>query len=112
MRNILTDVKTQTQNTVADIRRIVYELRPPALDDLGLIGALQAHLGQYRGAHSVKIRFDAPDELPPLSAAVQVNAYRIVLEAVNNVVKHAGAGICLVEVNTETGDGKQELLLS
>lgn len=107
-RKILGDVKAQTQNTVADIRRIVYELRPPALDDLGLVGALQAHLGQYHSMNGLQIRLDAPDELPPLSAAVQVNAYRIVLEAVNNVVKHAGARMCVVEVKVETGDRRLE----
>ncbi len=102
-RKILQDVKTQTQNTVADIRRIVYELRPPALDDLGLVGALRAHLAQYNTTNGLQITFDAPGELPPLSAAVQLNAYRIVLEAVNNVVKHAGAKHCVVRVMTNDG---------
>lgn len=97
-RNILQDVKTQTQNTVADIRRIVYELRPPALDDLGLVGALRAHLAQYNAVNGLQITLDAPNELPPLSAAVQVNAYRIVLEAVNNAVKHAHAPYCFVRI--------------
>ncbi len=97
-RAILQDLKTQTQGTVAEIRRIVYELRPPALDDLGLVGALRAHLTQSNGASGVKIEFDAPPELPLLSAAVQVNAYRIILEAVHNVVKHARATHCLVRI--------------
>jgi signal transduction histidine kinase len=107
-RKILQDVKTQTQNTVADIRRIVYELRPPALDDLGLVGALRAHLAQYNTANNLQITFDAPNELPPLSAAVQVNAYRIVLEAVNNVVRHANAKNCAVRIS-ETGDLRLEI---
>lgn len=97
-RKILQDVKAQTQNTVADIRRIVYELRPPALDDLGLLGALRAHLAQYNEVNGLHITFDAPAELPPLSAAVQVNAYRIVLEAVTNVVRHAHATHCVVQI--------------
>lgn len=97
-RAILQDVKTQTQNTVTDIRRIVYELRPPALDDLGLVGALQAHLAQNNGMNGLEITFAAPNELPALSAAVQVNAYRIVLEAVNNAIKHASASRCEVSV--------------
>lgn len=107
-REILEDVKTQTQNTVANIRRIVYELRPPALDDLGLLGALRAHLAQYNGINGLQIAFDAPNELPPLSPAVQVNAYRIVAEAVHNVVKHANATECLVRI-TSNGDLKLEI---
>ncbi|TAH49343.1 MAG: hypothetical protein EYC68_17405 [Chloroflexota bacterium] len=115
-REILRDIKTQTQNTVADIRRIVYELRPPALDDLGLVGALRAHLAQYNTVNGLQITFDAPNELPPLSAAVQVNAYRILLEAVNNVVKHAGAKNCVVRISEnrderlETRDLRLEII--
>ncbi len=105
-RRILRDVKTQTQNTVADIRRIVYELRPPALDDLGLLGALRAQLAQYNSNNRLHITFDVPDELPTLSAAVQVNAYRIVLEAVNNVVKHASAANCVVRIACDN-DGQR-----
>jgi signal transduction histidine kinase len=97
-RKILQDLKVQTQTTVADIRRIVYELRPPALDDLGLLGALRAHLAQSNDINGLQITFNA-SELPPLSAAVQVNAYRIVLEAVTNVVKHAGAQKCIVTLS-------------
>jgi signal transduction histidine kinase len=99
-RRILQDVKTQTQNTVADIRRIVYELRPPALDDLGLVGALRAHFAQHNDLRRLPITFQAAQELPPLSAAVQVNGYRIVLEAVNNVIHHAQAAHCEVTIST------------
>lgn len=106
-RKILQEVKAQTQNTVADIRRIVYELRPPALDDLGLVGALRAHLAQYNAVNGLQITFDATSELPQLSAAVQLNAYRIVLEAVNNVVRHARAKNCVVRI-TENGDRRLE----
>lgn len=97
-RKILQSLKTQAQTTVADIRRIAYELRPPALDDLGLVGALRAHLDQSNGVNGLCITLDAPAELMPLSAAVQLNAYRIVLEAVNNVVKHAQAKNCHVRI--------------
>jgi signal transduction histidine kinase len=108
-RNILQELKSQTQNTVADIRRIVYELRPPALDDLGLVGALRAHLAQSNGVNHLQITFDAPNDLPPLSAAVQLNTYRIVLEAVSNVMKHAGAENCVVKI-AETGDLRLEIV--
>jgi signal transduction histidine kinase len=97
-RRILQDVKTQTQNMIAEIRRIVYELRPPALDELGLVGALRAQLAPQNHAAGLEITLDAPAELPPLSAALQVNAYRIVLEAVNNAVKHAEATHCRVRI--------------
>ncbi|RME01994.1 MAG: histidine kinase, partial [Bacteroidetes bacterium] len=77
---------------VSDVRRLVYNLRPPALDELGLAGALRQSVQAVQGKVTVSV--DAPDPMPPLPAAVEVAAYRIAQEAVNNVVKHAGAQTC------------------
>lgn len=98
---LLSEVKAQTQTTVADIRRLVYELRPPALDELGLVGALRAHIQSLTSLNGLRVTVDVPDELPPLSAAVEVAAYRIVLEAITNVLKHAQARHCLIQLKVE-----------
>jgi len=97
-RKLLGEVKAQTQATVADIRRLVYELRPPALDELGLVGALRAHVQSLSAANGLHVTVDAPRGLPPLSAAVEVAAYRIALEALTNVVRHAQASACQVHL--------------
>jgi signal transduction histidine kinase len=97
-RKLLGEVKAQTQATVADIRRLVYELRPPALDELGLVGALRAHVQSLSAANGLHVTVDAPRDLPPLSAAVEVAAYRIALEALTNVVRHAQAHACQVHL--------------
>lgn len=90
-------LKSQSQETVAEVRRLVYELRPPALDQLGLAGALQAHVVQLNHPQNLQILITAdPDPLPPLSAAVEVAAFRIALEAITNVVRHARARQCEV----------------
>ncbi len=96
-RALLLELKAQTQATVADIRRLVYELRPPALDELGLVDALREHVARVAGAaNGLRISVEAPPQgLPPLSAAVEVAAYRITLEAVTNVVRHARARSCI-----------------
>jgi signal transduction histidine kinase len=103
-RSALIDLKTQMQATVADIRRLVYELRPPALDELGLVSALREHVMRFGGsANGLHIAVEAPTPgLPPLSAAVEVAAYRIALEAVTNVVRHAHAQHCTVRFSTDT----------
>lgn len=102
---LLQSLKTQNQETVADIRRLVYELRPPALDELGVIGALQAHVAQLNGRSTPQIKISAaPDPLPPLSAAVEVAAYRIALEAITNVVRHAEAQRCAVSLRVDRND--------
>ena len=94
---MLHGLKQDIQTAVVDIRRLVYALRPPALDDLGLVAALRMQAGQYRQG-SLRITVDAPDSLPPLPAAVEVAAYRIASEALTNVTRHASAHTCCVRL--------------
>ena len=94
---LLLDLKADAQEAVADIRRLVYGLRPPALDDLGLLGALRESAQQY-SVKGLRVSVEAPEELPPLSAAVEVAAYRIAQEALTNVARHAGADYCTVSL--------------
>jgi signal transduction histidine kinase len=77
----------QIRDAIADIRRLVYGLRPPALDELGLVGAVRRFAGQLQA--DVHIDVDA-DDPPALPAAVEVAAYRIAAEAITNVVRHSG----------------------
>lgn len=91
---LLGQLRADTTAAIGDIRRLVFGLRPPALDDLGLIGSLRqqsARLAQRPDGSSVAVRLDAPDDMPPLPAAVEVAAYRIVTEAMTNAARHAGA---------------------
>jgi signal transduction histidine kinase len=85
---------------VNDIRRLVYDLRPPALDAFGLVGALRELLEQIRSS-GVRFTLDAPEALPPLPAAVEVAAYRIGQEAITNVVRHADAQTCRVRLRLD-----------
>jgi signal transduction histidine kinase len=86
--------------TVADVRRLVYDLRPPALDELGLVEAICERANQYSAAakSSLMVRVEVSGSLPPLPAAVEVAVYRIVQEALNNVARHARARNCVVRL--------------
>ena len=106
-RALLRRLKEQAQGAVTDIRRLVYELRPPALDDLGLAGAVREISAQY-GTNGLRISVEAPGIMPPLPAAVEVAAYRIAQEATTNVVRHARASECMVCL---TFDGEGTLRL-
>lgn len=97
---ILNSIMDQAQAAVTDVRRLVYNLRPPALDELGLVGALRQAAQAYQ--HQVRIHFDVPD-LPPLPAAVEVAAYRCGVEALNNVARHAQARNCTVTIRVNDG---------
>ncbi len=90
------EMQRDIRATIDDIRRVVHELRPPALDDLGLVPALTvmaAKLDQLETAagSGLAVTIDAAEGLPPLPAAVEVAAYRIIQEALTNVVQHANA---------------------
>ncbi|GHO90927.1 hypothetical protein KSF_009750 [Reticulibacter mediterranei] len=95
---LLLDLKAQTQATIVDIRRLVYDLRPPALDELGLVSALHEQIAHYSQVGGAQMVMEAPSSLPSLPAAVEVATYRIVLEAVTNVVRHANARRCWVRL--------------
>ena len=90
------------REAVSNIRRLVYDLRPPALDELGLLAAVRERAAQYRTS-DLAIRVEASDVLPSLPAAVEVAVYRIVQEALMNVVKHAQARQCTIRLtHTDT----------
>jgi signal transduction histidine kinase len=97
---ILRSAITQSQEAISDIRRLVYALRPPALDDLGLVAAIQEQLTQHRTS-GIAFSLEAPVQLQPLPAAVEVACYRIVQEAITNVVRHAHARNCIVHLACE-----------
>jgi signal transduction histidine kinase len=92
---MLVDLKGQVQEALADIRRLVYALRPPLLDELGLLSALREEVARHQ-TPDLALTFEGPDSLIPLPAAVEVALYRIAQEALTNVVRHAQASTCVV----------------
>nr|WP_232523643.1 sensor histidine kinase [Nocardioides sp. MAH-18] len=82
------------QGVVADVRRLVHDLRPPALDDRGLVGALRQQAEQLSPAPAVEA-----GDLGALPAAVEVAAYRIAGEAMTNVARHAAASTATVRLD-------------
>jgi len=108
-RQMLAELRGEIRSTVTDIRIMVHDMRPPALDEFGLLGAIQARIdqtlkvpeGPVSAGHSPKlaVRLLGPEQLPPLPAAVEVAAYRIIVESFVNVVKHAEATLCDITID-------------
>jgi signal transduction histidine kinase len=99
LQELLGRLKAETQRAVADVRRIVYGLRPPALDELGLAGSLREEIGRLRcEAPALTVTLEAAGALADLPAAVEVACYRIATEALTNVARHAQATRCLVRI--------------
>jgi signal transduction histidine kinase len=99
---LLEQVMVQNQSTVEEVRHLVYGLRPPALDELGLVAAIRDYVAGMDGKSTLRIEITAPpDGLPLLSAAVEVAAYRIILEALTNVIRHAEARSCMIRFSLD-----------
>jgi two-component system NarL family sensor kinase len=96
---LLSRLEQETKNALNSIRQLVYGLRPPALDDLGLIGAVQAQLAVLkRGPNGMRVALSANGDLGELPAAVEVAAYRIAIEGVTNAARHANADHCTLDI--------------
>ncbi len=108
-RALANELQNEIRATIGDIRRLVYELRPPALDELGLVAAIRERAVQYSSAQRasgglgaptrLQVSVEAPAHLPPLPAALEVAVYRIVQEAITNVTRHAHAQSCVVRLS-------------
>lgn len=107
-RTVLVDVKREVEALIPEIRRLVEGLRPPALDEIGLIGALKQQAAALT-CDGLGVQVRAPERLPVLPAATEVAAFRIVTEALTNVVRHAAARTCTVEV---TMNGSLDLTIT
>ncbi len=96
-----------TRDAIAEIRRLVADLRPAAVDELGLVPALREAAAEYEHAARPRITVEG-SELPPLPAAVEVAAYRIAVEAMTNAVHHASARRCVISLAVD-GSGNLQV---
>lgn len=101
-RKALETVQLQMRESIADIRRLVYSLRPPALDEFGLAFALKELSLQYE-TPSLRIALEGVERELNLSAAAEVAVYRIVQEALTNIARHARARECRIRLVKEPG---------
>lgn len=106
---LLTELADQAQATVAEVRRIVHGLRPPALDELGLFGALGV-LAEGIATPDLNVTFRLPKrQQPHLPAAVEVAVYRIAQEALTNIRRHAQAHSANLSLWFENGGLRLEV---
>jgi len=85
----LADAQELARETLEEVRRISYELRPAALDDLGLPSALRSLCAGIERRAGIVVDLDVPDSLPELDPQVELAIYRVAQEALTNAVRHA-----------------------
>jgi two-component system NarL family sensor kinase len=98
LRKLHETLEAQASQALADIRRLVYDLRPPALDELGLVSALRE---QGRRFGSLSVTVDADERFDDLPAALEVAIYRIASEAITNAARHGNATSCQVRLSVD-----------
>jgi two-component system, NarL family, sensor histidine kinase UhpB len=109
-REQMTRIAAQLHASLDDIRRISRDLRPEALDDLGLINALIALTSRVDRQGDVRIERRLSSDLPPLSTELELVIYRVAQEALTNVLRHADASRCTISLART--DGEVELSVS
>jgi two-component system sensor histidine kinase UhpB len=91
LRERLTRAKTQTENALRGLRAIIYDLRPAALDDLGLVPAIRWFAEQHLEPLGVQVSFETPSWKSRLPPPAETVLFRVMQEAINNIARHAHA---------------------
>jgi two-component system, NarL family, sensor kinase len=97
---LLDEIRSELRSAIDDVRRVVYGLRPIELDNAGLVGAIRQRLAGLPAAEpgQINVEMNLPDHLPALSPAVELAAYRIASEAINNALTHSAGRRCLITI--------------
>jgi two-component system sensor histidine kinase UhpB len=91
LRGRIDDARNLLEATIAQVRNVMAELHPPALDEFGLFAALRAHAEAFSAQIGTPIALHGEDLVPRLSRAVEISLFRIAQEALSNAAKHAHA---------------------
>ena len=102
VKDQLAQLKKDMRNGLADVRRFIFDLRPPVLGEIGLFQALRRYLADYQEHFGITVDADLPDSHDRLPATHEVAVFRIVQEALQNIQKHAAASRIAVRGNIDS----------
>ncbi len=91
VKDELNNLKQVLRSSLGDVRKIIYDLRPMSLDDLGLVPTVQRYISNYAEETGIFVDFDVFGEAVALKSVIELAAFRIIQEAFNNIKKHSGA---------------------
>jgi two-component system sensor histidine kinase DegS len=108
LRGELAELKGLIKGSLQEVRKIIFDLRPMALDDLGLVPALRRYLEGLEEREGLVVNLAVFGQEVRLASAVEVGLFRIIQEALHNVSKHARAASARVTLTY----GQEQILLS
>jgi signal transduction histidine kinase len=98
---LLARVVAEARASSETVRRLLADLRPPGLEELGLVAALEERARQLSRPGEFEVELRIADPLAPLAPGVEVAAYRIAVEALTNAARHSGGRRCWLELSTD-----------
>jgi signal transduction histidine kinase len=91
MKDMILNIKNLTIRTVDSVHKIIFDLRPTLLDDLGLLSALRWYVGNRLNEHGIEVRIEVTGEEKKMSPTVETALFRVVQEAISNILRHSEA---------------------
>jgi signal transduction histidine kinase len=92
------ELAQQVQANIQDIRRLIYDLRPTALDEIGLVPALQEYTAHFQRDQGIAVQLICPEDLVCPSPATEITLFRVIQEALANIAKHAHANEVIISL--------------
>lgn len=99
----LNNLKKVVRDSLSDVRRIIYDLRPMSLDDLGLIPTVQRYANTFSEINEVNVEVKFSGELEVLNPIINLTSFRIIQESLNNVKKYAKANNVKIQIDNKNG---------
>lgn len=103
-REEIRELKRCIRESIKEIRKIIYNLRPTAIDDLGLIPSLQRYIENFEKDTNIPVDFNILSQADLTDPIKRLSIFRIIQEALNNIIKHADANIVKINVTINTKD--------
>jgi signal transduction histidine kinase len=109
MRDRLGDARALASKTLEDIHRVIFDLRPSVLDDLGLLSAIRWYAARQLEPKGISVRYDFPEGEIEVAPEAETALFRAVQEAINNIARHSRAESALIEIDTPPGELRIEI---
>ncbi len=103
LRDELTETKGLANQAMGELLQLARQLRPTALDDHGFIPAIEEQVRRFKAQHGITATLSTKGDLDDLASEKQLVLYRVTQEALNNVVRHAGAKHVSVDISRADG---------